>query len=76
MWLNQNSTKVCLSIHKDSDPTCDTVMEKKGKEKRETHRLRQTTVNTTLELCTKLMERYKLLKLALKIGSIICVTQD
>lgn len=35
MWLNQNSTKVYLSIHKDSDPTCDTVMEKKGKEKRD-----------------------------------------
>lgn len=36
MWLNQNSTKVCLYIHKDSDPTCDTVMEKKReREKRD-----------------------------------------
>ena len=76
MWLNQNSTKVYLSIHKDSDPTCDTVMEKKGKEKRETHRIRQTRGHTTLELYTKLMERQKLLTLALKIGSMICVTQD
>lgn len=65
-----------LSTYKASDPTCDPEMERKGKEKRDNSRMRGYRDRSTMEIYQKLTEGYKLLNLALRICSIICVTRD
>lgn len=39
-----------LSTYKDSDPTCDTEMERKGKEKRDNSRMRDYRERRTMEI--------------------------